>query len=128
MTRALLVERDPAVAERIAAALAVVGYDVSRCPGPTLACCPVLGGCGCTLVERADVLVYNVADARFASGDVRLSSELRSLYGDRALILLGTDQVTPSPAVAPGPGVVRLRGKPDPERLALAIEDALADH
>ncbi|HLA15995.1 MAG TPA: hypothetical protein VJZ72_03755 [Candidatus Limnocylindrales bacterium] len=127
MTRALLVEHDPAVAERIAATLAMVGYAVDRCPGPTVACCPVLGGCGCTLVERADVLVYNVVDARFAAGDVRLSDELRSLYRDRALILLGPDSGRGAIDQPGGPGVVRLRNRADPERLALAIEDALAD-
>lgn len=127
MTRALLVERDPIAAERIGAALELAGYIVSRCPGPSLNGCPVLEGCGCALVERADVLVYDIEDARTGSGGRSLIGELRSLYGDHGFVLFGSDHGRGPTEVATGSGVVRVRGEPDVVRLTLAVEDALAN-
>ncbi len=117
MTRALIVERDPLVGEGIAATLGMAGYAVSRCRGPAISWCPLLSGCACPLVERADVLVYAVAEARTIADGHALIDGLRSLYGDRALVLRGRSAEP----------TARRSAAPDAEQLILAIEDALAD-
>jgi hypothetical protein len=127
MTRALLVEHDPAVGDRAAAALELAGYAVSRCPGPTVRDCPVLGGCGCALVEHADVLVYGAAEAWTTADGIRLLDALRSLYDDRAMVVVGSQDGRAGVDHRQMPHVVRIRAEPSVERLAIAVEDALAD-
>lgn len=128
MTRALLVERDPLVAERIAATLRFAGYEVTRCPGPTATACPILAGNGCVLVEHADVLVYDVLDARASDGASSVVGELRDLYADHPLVLVGRSGDGVNARIAAEAGITHLGADPDPARLALAMEDALAEH
>lgn len=121
-----MVERDPIAGARIAAALEQSGYTVTRCDGPSVTGCPMLAGCGCTLVERSDVLVYGIADARFGAAGRTLLDELRALYGDHALVVVGSDTRHGPIEFGADHGVIRLRGARGTERLALAVEDALA--
>jgi DNA-binding NtrC family response regulator len=131
MTRALLVERDPPVAERIAAALRLAGYDVTRCAGPSEVTCPIVGGSGCALVEHADVLVYDVADARTTVDGASLVEELREVYADHPVVLIGDGGQPRSVAadvLTAESGITHLGTAPDVATLAFAVEDALAEH
>ena len=59
MTRVLVVQRDQAVAEQMAAGLRGAGYETELCGGPEREPCPVIADMPCPLVDRADVLVYD---------------------------------------------------------------------
>ena len=80
MTRVLIVHRDPAVAERLAADLREAGYEVERCSGPQHVPCPVLEQLPCSLVDWADVLVYDAWVAGSRSEERRVGKECRSRW------------------------------------------------
>jgi hypothetical protein len=134
MTRALVVHRDARVAAGEVEALRSLGYDVDRCPGPTRCACPLVRGCPCPRVERADILVYDLASLRFEADRRELGEELRELYADKPLVVLagGSEPGALEPGalelVEPGDGVVWLFGPASADRLALIVEDGLAAH
>lgn len=78
MTRVLVVNHDPDIADIEADELRRAGYDVDLCAGPDAGGnCPVMHGRSCWQVDLADVLVYDM----WASGDGR-----RALIDDLALV------------------------------------------
>ena len=128
MTRALVVHLDPALADVEAAELCEFGYVVELCVGPELQDCPVLRGHGCPRAERADVLVYDLAALRHEEDDREVGAELRALYADKPIVVVAGDRdVGVIEAIEPSEGVVWLHGTATAERLALLVEDALAD-
>jgi DNA-binding NtrC family response regulator len=90
MTRVLVVQRDPAVAERIAADLGRAGYETELCGGPEREPCPIGSELPCPLVDRADVLVYDAWVAGDSDGGHQLISHLRDVYADLPVILTST--------------------------------------
>jgi hypothetical protein len=138
VTRALVVHHDASIVEREAAILREAGYVVDTCPGPTGSPCPVLDDRPCPRAERADVLVYGMEllpDHRSFRGFV---DRLRGLYGDKALVLLSDEDLSPvlegeehEPGMretrrgGPSRGVIHVYGRPTGETLELAIEEAL---
>ncbi len=127
MTRSLLVSMDDVALRLEADALAACGYEVVACPGPAIVACPVLDGGSCPLAERADVLLYDPRSAAASRGDHTLLRELRSLYADKPVILADPDRSLPAGESLLGEGVWKVVGAPSPERLQLAIEEALGD-
>lgn len=138
MTRALVVQPDAAAASSDVAALACAGYVVEACSRRRLEGCPVLGGRPCRLVERADVLIYDTAVAPDRPSFRHLVDGLRGLYADKALVIaseppgLDDDDIEPTPEglriaglTRPGRAIVRVVGRPSPDTLAYAVEEAL---
>lgn len=128
MTRALVVHHLPAVGSDEVVALRTLGYLVEQCRGPAACDCPVVHGRSCPLVERADVLVYDVVGLRLERDGRELGAELRALYADKPLVVVaGGAEPGALEAIEPSDGVVWLRGVPEAERLSLGIEEALGD-
>jgi hypothetical protein len=128
MTRALVVHRDARIAAGEADALRSVGYEVDRCPGPLRGMCPLVRGCPCPHAERADILVYDLASLRFEDDRREVGAELRSLYADKPIVVVaeGSEPESLDP-VEPTAGVVWLFGPASADRLALVVEEALAE-
>lgn len=127
MTRVLVVQRDPAVAERMAAELRGAGYETELCGGPGREPCPVIADMPCPLVDRADVLVYDAWVAGDAVGGQQLVSELREVYADLPVVLTSVDQSV-GWAEREGPHrVIPLGNRPSDTELIEAIEVALGD-
>ena len=127
MTRILVVQRDPAVAERMAASLRSAGYETELCGGPEREPCPVIADMPCPLVDRADVLVYDAWVAGDAVGGQQLVSELREVYVDLPLVLTSVDA---SVGWAEREGlhrVIPLSSQPSDTELIEAVEVALGD-
>ena len=78
MTRVLVVQRDPVVAEQMAASLRAAGYETELCGGPQREPCPVIADMPCPLVDRADVLVYDA----WVAGNAFGGHELVTASGD----------------------------------------------
>ena len=140
MTRALVVHHDSSIAEREIAVLREAGFTVDACPGPFAAGCPILDGLPCSKAERADVLLYDIGLVPDRLAFRRFIERLRSLYGDKALVISSDDESAPAlegedhePGMretqrgGPSRGVVRISGRPTPEALRLAIEEALGN-
>ena len=127
MTRILVVQRDPAVADQMAARLRSAGYETELCGGPDREPCPVIGDMPCPLVDRADVLVYDAAVGGDAVGGHELVSQLREVYVDLPLVLTSVDA---SVGWAEREGVHRvipLGTSPTDAELIGAIEVALGE-
>jgi hypothetical protein len=127
MTRAVVVDTDPARAQRHAAALRSVGYEVETCGGPGVEPCPVVGRLPCPLVDRADVLIFDARVAGEDGGGSRLVADLRDLYVDLPLILTSVDPGLDWVETEGRNRVTPLAGDPGPEQLLAAVEVALAD-
>jgi DNA-binding NtrC family response regulator len=127
MTRVLVVQRDPAVAEQMAASLRGAGYETELCGGPERAPCPVITDLPCPLVDRADILVYDAWVAGDAAGGQGLVSALRDVYVDLPVVLTSVDESVDW-AERSGPHrVVPLGSRPTDTELIAAIEIALDD-
>jgi CheY-like chemotaxis protein len=127
MTRVLVVQRDPAAAEQMAASLRSAGYETELCGGPEQEPCPVIGDMPCPLVDRADVLVYDAWAAGSAVGGQQLVSELREVYVDLPVVLTSVDE---SVGWAEREGLYRvipLGSRPSDAELIKAVEVALGD-
>lgn len=127
MTRALIVNRDHSVADRMAAELRREGYETEQCGGPQQEACPVLGELPCPLVDRADVLVYDARVAGDSDGGHRLVSLLRDVYADLPVILTSTDPSLDWVEREGPERVTPLGADPDRAELRAAIETALED-
>ncbi len=127
MTRVLVVQRDAAVAERMAADLRHAGYEIELCGGPGRQPCPVVDDLPCPLVDRADVLLYDAWVAGDRDGGRRLITELRELYVDLPVVLTSVDRSL-GWVEREGPHrVIALEARPTAAALVDAIETALAD-
>ncbi len=127
MTRVLVVQRDPAVADRMSASLQRAGYETELCGGPEREPCPVVADLPCPLVDRADVLVYDAWVAGNAVGGHQLVSELREVYVDLPVVLTSVDGSVDW-AEREGPHrVIPLGSRPSDTELIEAIESALSD-
>jgi hypothetical protein len=137
VTRALVVHHDASIVEREAAILRAAGYIVDTCAGPS-ASCPVLDNRPCPQAERADVLVYGIGLLPDRRSFRRFVDRLRGLYGDKALVLLSDEKLSPvlegedhepgmreTRRAGPSRGVIHVYGRPTGETLELAIEEAL---
>jgi len=126
MTRVLVVHHDIDLSDLEVDSLRRRGYEVTQCLGPAGAHCPVLAGRTCDMADNADVLIYDAWATGEPDGAQRLIEGLRDLHPDVPVILtasgiepdwietIGAHRVTP------------LVGAPTGERLASAIEAALA--
>jgi CheY-like chemotaxis protein len=127
MTRVLVVQRDPVVAEQMAASLRGAGYETELCGGPQREPCPVIADMPCPLVDRADVLVYDAWVAGNAFGGHELVTALREVYVDLPVVLTSVDQSV-GWAERDGPHrVIPLGSRPSDTELIEAIEVALGD-
>ena len=126
MTRVLVVQRDQAVAERMAASLRGAGYETELCGGPGREPCPVIADMPCPLVDRADVLVYDAFMTGEPDGARRLVEGMRELHPDVPIVLV-TNSFEPEWVATVGEHrVTPLVGHPTGDRLATAIEAAIA--
>ncbi|HEY5520304.1 MAG TPA: hypothetical protein VIK08_06575 [Candidatus Limnocylindrales bacterium] len=127
MARAVVVSKDPRLAEQHAQALRDAGYQVELCGGPQQEPCPVLGGLPCPLADRADVLVY---DAWAVGGTIparRLVAEVRETYPDLPIVLTSVDESLEWVETEGPHRVTPLEGHPSPTELQAAVQAALAD-
>jgi DNA-binding NtrC family response regulator len=127
MTRVLIVHRDPAVAERLAAELREAGYEVERCGGPQRVPCPVLDQLPCSLVDWADVLVYDAWVAGTPDACRQLVVEMRETYPDLPVILTSVDASIDWVETEGPHRVTALPGIPDRATLVAAVETALTE-
>ena len=126
MTRVLVVNHDIDLADQEVDSLRRRGYDVRECQGPIGAQCPILAGQPCSLAEHADVLVYDAWATGEPEGAERLIEGLRTYHPD-VPIVLSAPGIEPSWIETAGPlKITPLVGDPTGERLAAAIEAALA--
>jgi hypothetical protein len=126
MTRVLVVNHDIDLADQEVDSLRRRGYDVRECQGPIGAHCPILAGRPCPLAEHADVLVYDAWATGEPDGAESLIQGLRAHHPD-VPIVLSAPGIEPSWIETAGPlKITPLVGDPTGERLAAAIEAALA--
>ncbi len=126
MTRVLVVNHDRDLADEEVEALRRRGYEVKLCLGPIGAMCPVLSHMGCELAEWADVMVYDAWATGEPDGAAALIAGLRDLHPD-VPIVLSASGMEPDWVELAGPHrVTPLVGAPTGDRLASAIEAALA--
>lgn len=127
MTRVLVVQRDPAVAERMAAELRRAGYETETCGGPQAEPCPVIEDLPCPLVDRADVLVYDAWVAGGSEAGHHLVAEMREVYVDLPVVLTSVDATLDWVQREGQERVVPLGPKPATDELVAAIELAMSD-
>jgi DNA-binding NtrC family response regulator len=127
MTRVLVVQRDPEVAERMAASLRGAGYETELCGGPEREPCPVIGDMPCPLVDRADVLIYDAWVAGDAVGGQQLVSELREVYVDLPVVLTSVDESVDWAEREGLHRVIPLSNRPTDAELIDAVEVALGE-
>lgn len=126
MTRVLVVHHDIDLADQEVDSLRRRGYEVSQCAGPAGTRCPVLAGDTCVLAEEADVLVYDAWATGEPGGAQRLIEGLRELHPDVPVVLLASGIEPDWIETAGSHRITPLVGAPTGERLAEAIEQALA--
>jgi DNA-binding NtrC family response regulator len=127
MTRVLVVQRDPEVAERMAASLRGAGYETDLCGGPEREPFPVIGDMPCPLVDRADVLIYDAWVAGDAVGGQQLVSELREVYVDLPVVLTSVDESVDWAEREGLHRVIPLSNRPTDAELIDAVEVALGE-
>ncbi len=127
MVRAVVVNRDQGLAGQQAEVLRAAGYEVELCGGPQHEPCPVLDSLPCTLVDRADVLVYDAWITGSSDGGRQLIADLRETYADLPVVLTSVDRSLDWVETEGPHRVTPLLGKPTPEELLAAVEAALAD-
>jgi DNA-binding NarL/FixJ family response regulator len=126
MTRVIVVHHDLGLAGQEADSLRRFGYDVTECGGPTRTQCPALAGRPCDLVERADVLVYDVWASGDAEGARTLIENIRDIHPDTPVVLTSPGLELSWEEDSGPHGVTALVGQPTGARLHEAIQTALA--
>jgi hypothetical protein len=128
MTRVLVVHHDIDLADQEVDSLRRRGYEVTQCSGPIGATmgCPVVNGLPCSLAEDADVLVYDAWATGEPDGAQRLIEEMREIYPDTPIVLLATSLEPEWVQTSGVHGVTPLVGQATGDRLAEAIEHAVA--
>jgi len=126
MTRVLVIHHDIDLSDQEVDSLRRRGYDARQCLGPIGAQCPILAGLPCDLAEGADVLVYDAFVTGEPEGARALIEGMREMHPDVPIVLVASG-MEPSWMEPTGlHGVTPLVGRPTGERLAAAIEAALA--
>jgi hypothetical protein len=127
MTRVLVVNHDTDLADAQVDSLRRRGYEVTECLGPIGASCPILGARPCALAEWADVMVYDAWATGEPEGAMELIDGLRVFHPDVPIVLTASG-IEPAWIETSGPlGITPLVGAPTGDRLAAAIETAIAD-
>jgi hypothetical protein len=126
MRRALVVHHDIDMADQEADSLRRLGFIVEQCSGPGTFACPILRGEPCPAVERADVLVYDVWATTESDGGQHLIEGLRELYPDVPVVLTAPGMELDWVVTTGAHRVTPLVGVPTAERLAAAIDEAVA--
>jgi len=126
MTRVLVVHHDLELAGQEADSLRRFGYEVVECGGPTRNVCPVLAGRPCDLVERADVLLYDVWASGDAEGARTLIENIREIHPDTPVVLTSPGLELSWEESTGRHAVTTLLGQPTGARLHEAIQAALA--
>ena len=126
MTRVLVIHHDIDLADQEVESLRRRGYETRQCMGPIGASCPVLSGLHCELAEGADVLVYDAFVTGEPEGAQALIEGLREMHPERPIVLVASGIEPEWMTTAGVHGVTPLVGSPTGERLAAAIEEALA--
>lgn len=126
MTRVLVVDHDLELAGQEADSLRRFGYDVIECSGPTRNSCPILAGHPCDLVERVDVVVYDVWASGEAEGSRMLIENIREIHPDTPVVLTHPGlELDWEDSVGPH-AVTALLGQATGARLHAAIQEALS--
>jgi hypothetical protein len=125
MTRVIVVHHDLELAGQEADSLRRFGYDVTECGGPTRTQCPALAGRPCDIIERADVLVYDVWASGDAEGARALIGNIRDIHPDTPVVLTSPGLALSWEEVGGPHGVTALLGQPTGARLHQAIQTAL---
>ncbi len=126
MTRVLVVHHDVDLSDQEVDALRRRGYDARQCMGPIGINCPVLSGHTCELAAGADVLVYDAFMTGEPEGARRLVERMRELHPDVPIVLVTNSFEPEWVATAGEHRVTPLVGHPTGDRLATAIEAAIA--
>jgi hypothetical protein len=126
MTRVLVVHHDVDLSDQEVDALRRRGYDARQCMGPIGASCPILAGNACDLAADADVLVYDAFMTGEPEGARRLVEGMRDLYPDLPIVLVANSLEPEWVQTAGAHRVTPLVGHPTGDRLAAAIETAIA--
>jgi len=127
MTRVLVVNHDIDLADQEVDSLRRRGYEVRECLGPIGSSCPILSAHPCELAAWADVLVYDAWATGEPDGAKDLIEGLRTLHAGVPIVLSATGIEPAWITVAGDLRVTPIVGAPSGERLAAAIELALAD-
>jgi hypothetical protein len=126
MTHVLVVNHDIDLGDQEVDSLRRRGYEVSQCLGPIGANCPVIAGHPCAIAEQADVLVYDAWATGEPDGAQRLIEGLRDLHPGVPIVLTASG-IEPNWIETTGMhSVTPLVGRPGGDRLAAAIEQAIA--
>ena len=126
MTRVLVVHHDVDLSDAEVDSLRRRGYAVTQCLGPVGGRCPVLSGRTCALADDADVLVYDAWATGEPDGAERLIEGLRDLHPDVPVVLTATGIEPDWIELTGRHAVVPVVGQPTGDRLAEAIERAIA--
>jgi len=126
MTRVLVVNHDIDLADLEVDSLRRRGYEVLECQGPIGAKCPILAGRQCDLAAWADVMVYDAWATGEPDGAVELIGGLRQHHPDIPVVVTASG-IEPNWIALTGPlALTPLVGAPNGERLAAAIDEAVA--
>jgi hypothetical protein len=126
MTRVLVVHHDIDLSDQEVDSLRRRGYDARQCLGPIGASCPILNGLHCDLAEGADVLVYDAFVTGEPEGSQALIEGMREMHPDVPIVLVASGMEPEWMETVGVHGVTPLVGRPTGERLAEAIEAAIA--
>jgi hypothetical protein len=126
MTRVLVVHHDIDLSDLEVDSLRRRGYEARQCLGPIGASCPIINGLPCALADDADVLVYDAFVTGEPDGAQALIEGMRDLHPAVPIVLVASGMEPSWMETAGLHGVTPLVGQPTGERLAAAIETALA--
>lgn len=126
MTRVLVVNHDTDLADEEVDSLRRRGYEVRECLGPIGAHCPILAGHTCELIGWADVVVYDAWATGEPDGAQQLIEGLREVHPDTPVVLVASGMEPDWIETAGQHDVTPLVGQPTGDRLAHAVEQALA--
>jgi len=125
MTRVLVVNHDIDLGDQEVDSLRRRGYDAVSCLGPIGAHCPILAGRPCSLVDWADVVVYDAWATGEPDGAVELIDGLREHHPDVPIVLTASG-IEPDWIELTGPlAITPLVGAPNGDRLAMTIDHAV---
>ena len=126
MRRALVVHHDIDIEDQEVDSLRQRGYQVEQCAGPQYHACPILRGEACPAIARADVVVYDVWSTGESDGGRHLIEGIRELHPDIPVVLTAPGMELDWVETEGAHRVVPLVGAPTGEKLASAIDQALA--